>query len=81
MATSQACFKWMDDKFINQELKSSMDFRNWDWNAKKVKLYESVRKALAEICEDGPKASSPASVRENPYKDLEGVNEMGLTKF
>ena len=58
-----------------------MEFRNWDSNADKVKLYESVRKGLAEIYEDEPKAFSPAPVRENPYKDLDGVNEMDLTKY
>ena len=52
-----------------------MEFRNLDANADKVKLYESVRKGLAEIYEDEPKAFSPAPVRENPYKDLDGVVE------
>ena len=51
MATSQARFKWTDDKLTNlteclQEFKSSMEFRNYDSNAEKVKLYESVRKSL-----------------------------------
>ena len=51
MVTSQARFKWNDDKFINlvkclQEFKSSMEFRNCDSNADKVKLYESLRKSL-----------------------------------
>ena len=52
-----------------------MEFRNCDSNADKVKLYESVRKSLAEICEDEPEAFSPASVSENSYKDLDDVNE------
>ena len=51
MVTSQARFKWNDDKFINlvkclQEFKSSMEFRNCDSSADKVKLYESLRKSL-----------------------------------
>ena len=77
MATSQVRFKWTDDKVINlikclQEFKSSMEFRNCDsTNAVKVKLYESVRKSLAEIYEDEPEAFGPASVSENRYKDLD----------
>ena len=31
-----------------------MEFRNWDSNADKVNLYESVTKDLAEIYEDEP---------------------------
>ena len=51
MTTSQARFKWTDDKHINfikylQEFKNSMEFRNCDSDANKVKLYESVRKSL-----------------------------------
>ena len=51
MTTSQARFKWTDDELINlikclQKFKSSMKFRNYDSNANKVKLYESVRKSL-----------------------------------
>ena len=50
-STSQARFKWTDDKHINiikcfQEFTSSMEFRNWDSNADKVKLYELGRKSL-----------------------------------
>ena len=45
-----------------------MEFRNFDSNADKVKLYESMRKSLAKIHEDQPEAFSPASVRGNPYK-------------
>ena len=86
MATSQARFKRIDDKLINrikclQEFKSSMEFRNWDSNADKFKLYESVRKGLAEIYEDQPKAFGPASVSENPYKDLDDVNQMDLREY
>ena len=48
---SQARFKWTDDKLTNlikclQEFKSSMEFRNYESNAEKVKLYEGVRKSL-----------------------------------
>ena len=51
MAISQARLKWNDDKLISlikclQEFKSSMEFRNCDSNADKVKLNESVRKSL-----------------------------------
>ena len=51
MTTSQVRFKWTDDKHINlikylQEFKNSMEFRNCDSDANKVKLYESVRKSL-----------------------------------
>ena len=72
MATSQACFKWIDDKLFNlikclQEFNSFMEFRNRDANADKVKLYESVKKGLAEIYENEPKAFGPASVGGNPY--------------
>ena len=58
-----------------------MEFRNWDSNADKVKLYESVRKGLAEVYENELKVFSPASVRENQYKDLDGVNKMDLPKY
>ena len=56
-------FKWIDDKLINlikssQEFKCSTEFRNWNSNADKSKLYESVRKGLAEIYEDERKAFS-----------------------
>ena len=43
-----------------------MEFRNCDSNADKVKLYESVRKGLAEIYDDELKAFDPASASENP---------------
>ena len=51
MATSQARFNWNNYKLINlikclQEFESSMEFRNCNSNADKVKLYESVRKSL-----------------------------------
>ena len=71
MATSQARFKWMDDKLINltkclQKFKSSMGFINLDSNADKVKLYESVGKGVAEIYDDELKAFDSASASENP---------------
>ena len=53
-----------------------MEFRNCDSNADKVKLYESVRKCLAEIYEVEPEAFGPVSVSENPYKDLDDVHEI-----
>ena len=51
MATSQARFKWTDDKLSNlmkclQELKSSKEFRNCDSNADKgnyMKVWEKVK--------------------------------------
>ena len=58
-----------------------MKFRNCDSNADKVKLYESVRKCLAEIYVDEPEACGPASVSENPYKDLDDVNEIDLREY
>ena len=58
-----------------------MEFRNCDSNADKVKLYESVRKSLAEIYEDEPDAFGPASVSENPYKELDDVNEFDLREY
>ena len=53
-----------------------MEFKNRDSNADKVKLYESVRKGLAEMYEDQPEAFDPASVSENTYKDLDDVHEI-----
>ena len=81
MATLQAHFKWTNDKLINlikclQEFKSSMEFRNCDSNDDKVRLYESVRKSLAEKYEDEPETFSSVLVSENPYKDLDDVNEI-----
>ena len=86
MAASQVRFKWTDHKLTNlvkcsQEFKSSMEFRNCDSNADKVKWHESVRKGLAEIYEDEPDAFGPASVSENPYKDLDDVNEFDLREY
>ena len=51
MVTLQACFKWTDCKLINlikylKEFKSSMEFRNYDPNADKAKLYQNVRKSI-----------------------------------
>ena len=58
-----------------------MEFENCDSNADKVKLYESVRKRLGEIYEDEPDEFGPASVSENPYKDLDDVNEFDLREY
>ena len=58
-----------------------MEFRNCDSNVDNVKLYESVRKSLSEIYEDEPEAFGPASVSENPYKDLDDVNEIDLREY
>ena len=57
-----------------------MEFKNRDSNADKVKLYESVRKGLAEMYEDQPEAFDPASVSENTYKDLDDVHEINKWK-
>ena len=83
MATSEAHFKWTDDKFVNlitclQEFKSSTEFRNCDSNVEKVELYKCVRKGLTEIYEDEPEAFGPASVSENPFKDEDDVHEFDL---
>ena len=43
-----------------------MEFENCDSNAYKVKLYESVKKGLAEIYEDEPDTFGSAPVSENP---------------
>ena len=40
---------------------------------KQLKLYESVRKGLAEIYKDEKDVKGPAPVRENPYKDLDDL--------
>ena len=45
-----------------------MEFKNRDSNADKIKLYERVRKGLAEMYQDQPEAFDPASVSENTYK-------------
>ena len=58
-----------------------MKFRNCKSNANKVKLYESVRKGLAEIYEDEPDTFGPASVSANPYKDLDEVNKCDLREY
>ena len=44
----------------------------------RLKRWESVKKSLTEIDEDEPEAFGPASVSENPYKDLDDVNGIGL---
>ena len=51
LETSQARFKWTNDKLINpvkylEKFKSFMEFRNCGLNEDKVKRYESVRKTL-----------------------------------
>ena len=40
-----------------------------------------MRKDLAEIYEDEPVAFGRASVGENPYKDLDDVNEIDLREY
>ena len=55
-----------------------LEFRNCDSNTNKVKLYESVRKSLAEIYEDEPGAFDAVLVSAYPYKDLDDVNEIDL---
>ena len=86
MATSQVRFQWTDDKLTNfikclQEFKSSIKFKNCDSNADKVKLYESVSKRVAEIYKDKPETFGPASASENPYKDLNDVNEIDFREY
>ena len=84
MATSQTLFKWNNGRFINlikclQEFKSSTEFRNWDSNANKVKLYKSLRKeSPVELYEDKQDAFGPALVSKNRYKDLDDVTEFDL---
>ena len=58
-----------------------MEFRNCDSNDDKVRLYESVRKSLAEKYEDEPETFSSALVSENPYKDLDDVNEIDWKEY
>ena len=58
-----------------------MEFRNCDSNADKVKWYETVRKGQAEIYEEEPDAFGPASASENPYKDLDDVNDIDLREY
>ena len=75
MATLQASFKWTLDKQINlikclEEFKSFREFRHCNSHPDKVKLYENVRKDLADIHEDEPDAFGPASVSENLYRDF-----------
>ena len=40
-----------------------------------------MRKDLVEIYEDEPVAFGRASVGENPYKDLDDVNEIDLREY
>ena len=79
MVISQVRFKWTKDNLVNllkclREFKSSMEFRNFDSNADKFSLYESVRKSLADICkyQQGTFRSSLDS--ENLYNDLGDVS-------
>ena len=58
-----------------------MEFRNYNSNNDKVKLYESARKSLAEINQDEPEASILALVSENPYKDLDDANYVSLREY
>ena len=44
----------------------------------RLKCWESMKKSLTEIDEDEPEAFGPGSVSENPYKDLDNVNGIGL---
>ena len=54
-----------------------MEFRNYNSNNDKVKLYESAGKSLA----DEPEASISALVSENPYKDLDDINYVALGEY
>ena len=58
-----------------------MEFRNCYSNADKVKLYENVSKRVAEIYEDKPETFGPHSASENPYKDLNDVNEIDFREY
>ena len=67
-----ARFKWTKDKLINL-LKCLQEFKWYDSKADKFKLYEKVKKRLAEIYEDEAETFGPVSVSGNPYKDLGDV--------
>ena len=54
MAISQACFKWTNYKLTNlikclRDLRSFMEFRNFNSTADKAKSYENLRKGLLDI--------------------------------
>ena len=40
-----------------------------------------MRKGQAEIYEEEPDAFGPASASENPYKDLDDVNDIDLREY
>ena len=44
-------------------------------------LYESVRKGQVEIYKDEPEAFGLASVSENPYKDLDDIDEIDFREY
>ena len=66
-------FRWEESKIENVikcllEYKTCMAFKNCDWNADKVKLYENVRKSLAKIYEDEPEQFGPVSLHKSPCR-------------
>ena len=86
MATSR--FRWEESKIENLikcllEYKTCMAFKNCDWNADKVKLYENVRKSLAKIYEDEPEQFGPVSLSTNPHAgiDDDDVNDVDLKEY
>ena len=86
MATSR--FRWEESKIENLikcllEYKTCMTFRNCDWNADKVKLYENVRKSLAKIYEDESDQFGPVSLFTNPHAgiDDDDVNDVDLKEY
>ena len=86
MATSR--FRWEESKIQNLikcllEYKTCMAFKNCDWNADKVKLYENVRKSLAKIYEDEPEQFGPVSPSTNPHAgiDDDDVNDVDLKEY
>ena len=64
-----------------QEFKSSTEFRNCDLMLKKSNYMKVWGKSLAEINEDELGAFGPAPVSENPYKDLDDINEIDLREY
>ena len=83
MATSR--FRWEESKIENLikcllEYKTCMAFKNCDWNADKVKLYENVKKSLAKIYADEPEQFGPVSLSTNPHAgiDDDDVNDVDL---
>ena len=51
-----------------------MEFRNFDSNADKFNLYESVRKSLADICKYQRGTFRSSLDSENLYNDLGDVS-------